>query len=151
MNKFILLSWLVTLLIPLALIGLGLRALLTPIFLQIEYNMPYFPPDEYGFTREDRLRWAPYALDYLVNSADISYLGDLKFEDDAPLFNERELSHMDDVKRVTQGALRVWYLSLALLALLGVWAWLGGTWRQAYRLGLTRGGWLMVGLAVAIG
>ena len=150
MNKFTLLSWLVTLLIPLALIGLGLRALLTPIFLQIEYNMPYFPPDEYGFTEEDRLRWAPYALNYLVNGADTSYLGDLRFEDDTPLFNERELSHMDDVKRVTQGALRVWYGSLALLALLGVWAWFGG-WRQAYRLGLMRGGWLMVGLAVAIG
>ena len=151
MNKFTLLSWLVTLLIPLALIGLGLRTLLTPIFLQIEYNMPYFPPDEYGFTKEDRLQWAPYALDYLVNNADISYLGDLKFDDGTPLYNERELSHMDDVKRVTQGALRVWYLSLALLALLGVWAWFGGTWWPAYRLGLMRGGWLMVGLAVAIG
>ena len=150
MNKFTLLSWLVTLLIPLTLIGLGLRALLTPIFLQIEYNMPYFPPDEYGFTKEDRLRWAPYALNYLVNGADTSYLGDLRFEDDTPLFNERELSHMDDVKRVTQGALRVWYGSLALLALLGVWAWFGNWW-QAYRLGLMRGGWLMVGLAVAIG
>jgi integral membrane protein (TIGR01906 family) len=151
MNKFTLLSWLVTLLVPLALIGLGLRALLTPLFLQIEYNMPYFPRDEYGFTKGDRLKWAPYALNYLVNSADIYYLGDLKFEDDTPLFNERELSHMDDVKRVTQGALRVWYGSLALLLVLGVWAWFGGTWWQAYRFGLMRGGWLMVGLAVAIG
>src|SRR3972149_4042696 len=151
MNRFTLLSWLVALLIPLALIGLGLRALLTPIFLQIEYNMPYFPPDEYGFTREDRLKWAPYALDYLVNNASISYLGDLKFDDGTPLYNERELSHMDDVKRVTQGALRVWYGSLALLALLGVWAWFGGTWWQAYRLGLMRGGGVVVGLAGALG
>ena len=151
MKKFALLSWLVALLIPLALIGIGLRALLTPPFLQIEYNMPYFPPDEYGFTKEDRLRWAPYALNYLVNNADISYLGDLKFDDGTPLYNERELSHMDDVKRVTQGALRVWYGSLALLLVLGVWARFGDTWWQAYRLGLMRGGWLMVGLAVAIG
>jgi integral membrane protein (TIGR01906 family) len=150
MNKFSMLSWLVTLLIPLVLIGLGLRILLTPLFLRVEYNMPYFPPDEYGFTKEDRLRWAPYALDYLVNKADISYLGDLKFEDGTPLYNERELSHMGDVKRVTQGALRVWYLSLVLLALLGVWAWFGGWWPN-YRLGLMRGGWLMVGLAVTIG
>jgi len=43
--------------------------------------MPYFPADEYGFTKEDRLKWAPFALDYLVNSADISYLGDLTFDD----------------------------------------------------------------------
>jgi len=150
MKYYLILSWLVTILVPFALIGLGLRALLTPAFLRVEYNMRYFPPDEYGFTKEDRLRWAPYALDYLVNDADISYLGDLKFEDGTPLYNERELSHMDDVKRVTQGALRVWYISLALLALLGVWAWFGNWW-QAYRLGLMRGGWLMVGLAVTVG
>ena len=150
MNKFAILSWLVAILVPLALIGFGLRLLLTPLFLKIEYNMPYFPPDEYGFTKEDRLKWAPYALDYLVNSADISYLGDLKFDDGTPLYNERELSHMEDVKRVTRGALNIWYISLALLSLLGMWAWRGG-WIQEYRLGLMRGGWLMVGLAAVIG
>jgi integral membrane protein (TIGR01906 family) len=148
--KLIILSSLVTVLVPIVLIGLGLRLLLTPIFLQIEYRMPYFPPDDFGFTREDRLKWAPYALEYLVNNEGISYLGDLKFNDGTPLYNERELSHMDDVKRVTQGALRVWYISLAALFLLGAWAWFGGWW-PAYRLGLMRGGWLMIGLAVAVG
>jgi len=150
MKYYLILSWLVALLVPLALIGMGLRVLLTPLFLRIEYNMPYFPPDEYGFTKEDRLKWAPYALNYLLNSADISYLGDLKFDDGTPLYNERELSHMADVKRVAQGALRVWYVSLGLLALLGLWAW-RADWMQAYRLGLMRGGWLMVGLAVVVG
>jgi integral membrane protein (TIGR01906 family) len=143
------LSWLVTLLIPIALIGLGLRILLTPLFLQVEYNLPYFPPDEYGFTKADRLKWAPYALNYLTNDADISYLGKLTFEDGAQLYNERELSHMDDVKRVTQGALRVWYGTLAALLVLGIWAWFGSWW-STYRLGLRRGGWLMIGLAVTI-
>lgn len=145
-----LLSWLVAILVPLALIGSGVRVLLTPLFLQVEYNMPYFPPDNYGFTKEDRLQWAPYALEYLVNDADVSYLGNLQFDDGTPLYGERELSHMDDVKRVTKGVLNAWYVSLALLAAFGVWAWLG-KWEQAYRLGLMRGGWLMVGLAVAIG
>ena len=145
-----LLSWLVAILVPLALIGLGLRILLSPVFLKIEYNMPYFPPDQYGFTKADRLKWAPYSLDYLVNSADISYLGDLRFDDGTPLYNERELSHMDDVKRVTKGALNVWYIVLSLLTLLGIWSW-RGDWIQDYRLGLMRGGWLMVGLAAVIG
>lgn len=148
--KFSILSFPVTLLIPIALVGLGLRVLLTPFFLQVEYNMPYFPPDQYGFTKADRLKWAPYALNYLTNDADISYLANLKFDDGKSLYNERELSHMNDVKRVTQGALKVWYISLAALALLGVWAWAGG-WGQAYRLGLMRGGWLMVILAITIG
>ena len=145
-----LLSWLVAIFVPLALIGLGVRALLTPFFLQVEYNMPYFPPDDYGFTKADRLKWAPYALEYLVNNADISYLGDLKFDDGTPLYGERELSHMDDVKRVTKGVLNAWYVSLMSLAALGAWAWFG-KWEQAYRLGLRRGGWLMVGLAAVIG
>lgn len=51
------LSWLVTILIPLALIGLAVRVVLIPAYLQIKYRMPYFPPDDYGFTLEDRLRW----------------------------------------------------------------------------------------------
>ena len=144
------LSWLVTILIPLVLIGLAIRVLLSPIFYRIEYSMPYFPSDKYGFTKQDRLKWAPYAVNYLVNDADISYLGDLKFDNGTPLYNERELSHMVDVKVVTQGALRVWYVTLAVLLALGVWAWFGGWW-NGYRLGLMRGGWLMVGLAVVIG
>jgi integral membrane protein (TIGR01906 family) len=143
-------SWLVTVMVPVVLIGLAIRVLLLPVFYQLEYNMPYFPPDEYGFTKADRLKWAPYAVNYLINNADISYLGDLKFDDGSPLYNERELRHMLDVKSVTQGALRLWYLSLALLAGLGVWAWFGNWW-QYFLLGLKRGGWLMVGLAVTIG
>ncbi|HEX5839000.1 MAG TPA: TIGR01906 family membrane protein [Anaerolineales bacterium] len=148
--KLSFLSWLVTVLVPLVLIGLAIRVLLSPIFYRLEYSMPYFPPDEYGFTKEDRLKWAPYAVNYLVNDADTSYLGDLTFEDGSPLYNDRELRHMDDVKRITQGALRVWYGSLVLILALGVWAWFGGWW-QAYLLGLKRGGWLIVGLAVTIG
>lgn len=145
-----LLSWLVTLLTPLFLLGLGLRILLTPLFYNVEYRMPYFPPDTYGFTQEDRLRWAPYAVDYLLNDADISYLGDLTFEDGSPLYNERELSHMHDVKLVTRGALKVWYVAVILVVGLGIWARYGKWW-QAYRQGLRRGGWLMIGLVSVIG
>jgi integral membrane protein (TIGR01906 family) len=150
MMRYSFLSWLVTLVVPMMLIGLAIRVLLTPFFYRVEYNMPYFPPDTYGFTKEDRLQWAPYAVNYLLNDADTSYLGDLRFDDGTPLYNERELKHMDDVKQVTRGALRAWYTSLALLVGLGLWAWFGGWW-QYYLLGLKRGGWLMVGLAATIG
>ncbi|GAB4504312.1 MAG: TIGR01906 family membrane protein [Anaerolineales bacterium] len=145
-----LLSWLVALLIPLALLGLGLRLLLTPVFLQIEYNLPGFPPDEYGFTTTDRLYYAPFALDYLLNDQDISYLGRLTFPDGAPLFTARELSHMQDVKIITQASLKIWYATWLLLFLLGIWAWQGKRW-QAYRQGLRRGGWLMMGLTATVG
>lgn len=144
------LSYLTSLLTPIILLGLGLRILLTPLFYTIEYRMPYFPPDQYGFTMQDRLQWAPYAIEYLLNDADVSYLAKLTFEDGSPLYNERELSHMQDVKVVTKGALRAWYVAVVLLAGLGGWAWYGDWW-QAFREGLRRGGWLMIGLVVVIG
>ena len=106
LNLPTILSYLTSLLIPIALIGTALRILLTPLFFNIEYRMPYFPADEYGMTQQERLHWAPFAVKYLVNNSDISYLGDLKFENGTPLFNERELKHMADVKNVVLGALR---------------------------------------------
>jgi integral membrane protein (TIGR01906 family) len=150
LNLPIVLSYLTSLFVPLALIGAALRILLSPIFINIEYRMPYFPADEYGFTRQDRLQWAPFALKYLVNSSDISYLGDLKFEDGSPLYNERELSHMADVKKVVLGALRAWYISLIVLTLLAILAW-RGKWIPDYINGLRRGGMWMIGLATALG
>lgn len=143
-------SWLAASLVPLALLGLALRLLLTPAFLQIEYNLPGFPPDEYGFTTAERLYYAPFALDYLMNNEDISYLGQLTFPDGNPLFTQRELSHMEDVKTVTKAGLKVWYASLLLLALLGIWA-RQGKWEQAWRQGLRRGGWLTIGLVAGVG
>ncbi len=144
------LSYLISLLTPIALIGMALRILLTPIFYTVEYNMPYFPADEYGFTKADRLQWAPFAVEYLVNGADISYLGDLTFDDGTPLYNERELSHMEDVKGVVLNALGVWTISLIILAALAIFAKRGG-WIPDYINSLRRGGWWMIGLAAALG
>ncbi len=143
------LSFLASLLTPLALLGLALRILLTPLFYTVEYNLPWFPADEFGFTKEDRLKWASYAVDYLTNDADISYLGDLTFEDGRPLYNERELKHMEDVKEVTRAALQVWYLSLAILLILLLLSWRFHLLPE-YRNSLRRGGWWMIGLALAI-
>jgi integral membrane protein (TIGR01906 family) len=149
LNIQTILSYITSLLVPLILIGTAVRVLLSPIYYTVEYNMPYFPADEYGMTKEERLQWAPYAVDYLVNDADISYLGDLKFDNGDPLYNERELSHMVDVKNVVQGALRTWYLSLALLLILALIAY-RFEWLNEFFNGLRRGGWWMIGLAVAI-
>jgi integral membrane protein (TIGR01906 family) len=144
------LSWFTTLLIPLALFGLGVRLLLTPVFLQFEYGLPSFPPDPYGFTASDRLRWGQYGVNYLVNAADISYLAALNLDDRTPLFSERELGHMQDVKVVVGGFLRLWLADLAALVLLWFWSW-RGSWTQSYVRGLRRGGWLTLALALAGG
>lgn len=134
--------------IPILLVLVGARLLMTPLFFSFEYNRADFPADYYGFTSEDRLRYAPYATQYLTNGADIDYLGDLTFPDGSPLFNARELHHMRDVKAVTQTAFLlatiIGVLALAATALL---------WRisrRDLRLGLRGGALITLGLIAAV-
>jgi integral membrane protein (TIGR01906 family) len=56
---------------------------------------------------------------------------------------------MVDVKVAVRWALTVWYISLAGLLALGIWARKGGWW-DAYRAGLSRGGWLTTALVGAL-
>jgi integral membrane protein (TIGR01906 family) len=144
------LAWLVTILLPLALTFLGLRLVLTHAFLEIEYRTPGFPADDYGFTIQDRLHWSKISWDYLLNNSDISFLGNLKFPDGSSFFNERELSHMSDVKGVIQPVLWIGYGSWLFMLGMGLWARFGGWWTEFVR-GIRRGGWLTVGLVAAIG
>ena len=43
-------GWLVTLLVPVVLVLFGVGVLLSPLYIQVEYRMPYFPDDPYGFS-----------------------------------------------------------------------------------------------------
>lgn len=92
----------VTAALPFVLILITARLLMTPQYVRWEYNRPSLPPDPFGLTLDERLRYGPLGLEYLFNDEDISFLGDLTFDNGEPLFNERELSHMVDVKLVTQ-------------------------------------------------
>ncbi|MCC6956559.1 MAG: DUF1461 domain-containing protein, partial [Anaerolineales bacterium] len=112
------LGWLVTLLTPVVLVLTAVRALMSPAFLTFEYNTPAFPPDSYGFSKEERLYWSGIALEYLLNDQGIEFLGNLRFEDGSPVYNERELRHMVDVKIALSNATTVWLVSLVLLVLL---------------------------------
>jgi integral membrane protein (TIGR01906 family) len=144
------LSWLVTILLPFAFTFLGIRLLLTHTFPEIEYRLPGFPADVYGFSFQDRLHWSKISIDYLINNADINFLGDLTFMNGVPLFNDRELSHMHDVKNVVQPALAVGYGIWFLVLGLGLWARFGGWWAEYVR-SIRRGGWFAVGLVVFLG
>ena len=143
-------AWFVTIFVPFALTFVGLRLLLTPAFPQVEYRTPGFPADDYGFSMQDRLHWSTISINYLVNNADISYLGNLTFPDGSPLFTKDELSHMHDDKGVIQPVLWIEYTIWLLLLGLGLWARFGGWW-QEYLRGLKRGGWLTIGLVVVLG
>ncbi len=147
------LSWLIALILPVALVLSVVRLVINPWYLVFEYHTPGFPADPYGFTLQDRLNYGKLAVDYLINSSDISFLGDLIFPsgqqapepscqfmtDCTHLYNDRELEHMLDVKNVVQGALRVLEISVLILALLAFWAWTG-RWSVDYMKGLQYGG-----------
>lgn len=109
--------------LPLVLVLINARVLMTDVFMKWEYNRPDFEPDPFGFTTQDRLTYGPLALDYLFNDQGIDFLAKLKQHDGTPLYNPRELSHMNDVKGVTQMLARfgvtlvvVYAIALALLA-----------------------------------
>jgi len=138
-----LLGLLISLLTPVLLVLTIVRLLLTPLFLHIEYNLPAFPPDPYGFTKSERLYWSRIALDYLLNDKGIEFLGDLKFDNGNPVYNQRELKHMLDVKNVVQKVLLVWYALVALFIIIGIIEWKWQAWGE-FRNALGRGGLLTI-------
>lgn len=123
---------LVSVLVLLILILTGVRLLLTETFVRFEYQQKSFPPDTYGMTKDERLTYAPIALEFLLKDVPPSFLGDLRFDDGAVMFNERELQHMVDVQTLTQLFLKVWYGSLVLFLVLGLVAW-RGDWLGEFR------------------
>ncbi|MCX8061073.1 MAG: TIGR01906 family membrane protein [Anaerolineales bacterium] len=136
--------WLITFLTPVVLTLTAVRLLMTPLFLQIEYNLPAFPADPYGFTKEERLYWSRIALDYLLNDAGVEFLADLQFADGSPVYNARELRHMVDVKNVVQATLQVWYGLLLLYIVAAIAAWRGGRWLEFHQA-IQRGGiWTII-------
>jgi integral membrane protein (TIGR01906 family) len=130
--------YVVAILMPVVLVLTNVRLLLTHTFVEMEYRTPGFPTDPYGFTREDRLHWSLLSLDYLLNDSGIEFLADLHFADGTPIYNERELRHMADVKGVVIGAMRVWIVSLILVLGLTLLQWLSGN-RRAALIGLRDG------------
>lgn len=136
--------------VPLALLLTNVRLLLTPAYVRVAYQLPAFPEDRFGFTQADRIGQADTALAYLLNDAGPEFLGDLRFEDGTPVYNERELRHMVDVKRLVQTALQVWLGSLAFSVVLGVALWrIQGVGR--FTLGLNWGSKLTLWLIGILG
>lgn len=100
--------------LPIILVLLSVRLVMTEQFLRLEYNRPGFPEDTYGFSTDDRLEYGSYGVLYLVNNEPINYLADLEI-DGRSAFNERELGHMEDVQVVTRAAFQILMIAGALV------------------------------------
>jgi len=115
------LRWLIILSLPVVLIMLMVRLVTLPWYPAWEYSQAGFPPDPLGMERADRLRMARVCIRFLNVPRGSGLLEDLRFPNGAPAFNERELSHMDDVK-VVYDRLTGLVLGLFILAALSAWA-----------------------------
>lgn len=131
--------------LPAVLVLGTVRVVMTEQYLKLEYNRPGFPEDRFGFSKEDRLEYGPYGIRYLLNNADISYLGDLEI-DGRSAFNADELHHMKDVKVVTRRALQVLLLVGGLVAASIILLSRKSATRTRMRQSLRYGGWLTIAL-----
>jgi len=110
--------WLVIVAMPF-LLGLGMiRAVIAWDYPGFEYAR--IPSDVFGFTNEQRVALAQGTLDYLrrPEPADevIDVLLDLRLPgSDRPLYNEREVDHMIDVKNLTDAIKRLAYGAAAIV------------------------------------
>jgi integral membrane protein (TIGR01906 family) len=98
----------------------SLLPLISPVFLRLQYARPDVPPSS-RFTPEERQTLAEAAAYYLISSEGIDYLASIVNTDGTPLFNDRELTHMVDVKVLLGKAIRLdVVLALVLAASLAV-------------------------------
>ena len=140
---------LLVLLFPLFSITCAIRVVLTPLYVNFEYNRPNFPVDSYGFTTADRLQWGQFSIDYLLGNVSVNDFNSQTLPDGTPLFNTRETSHMLDVRILTQVVLKIW---LGLCIFFGAALILSvlGKWTQDFLIGLRNGAFLTIALIAAI-
>jgi len=128
------------------------------IWVPLEYRMPGFPKDSYGFDLQDRLYWSSVDIDFLLSNADISYFDSYYLDDGSPMHNARELKHMQDVQVLLNLMKRVLLTGWILVVLIVAVFWRTGQSQEIPRV-LSRGaratliliGVLILGIVVAFG
>ena len=121
MPNFIL-SAILVIFLPLAILLSNLRIFINPWFATYEYSRSGFPPDSMGMTTETRVNMANRAIKYLITSENVTYLNQDRDIDGNPMYNERELHHMEDVKFQVGRVLVLWRISI--LMVIGSFMWL---------------------------
>jgi len=149
----VLVRWLqvtLVILMPVVLILGAVRMLATDQYLVIEYNRSDFPPDGFGFDYADRLNFASATVRYMRDGLGINTLAELRWKN-LPLYNNRELIHMQAVQNVYQATSLIWTLALTVVLLVVLALGWRRENRPALATGLKRGGLLTVGLVGGVG
>lgn len=153
LDKF--LSGVIRFLLPILLILSSVWIILQTanLWIPLEYRMPGFPDDSYGFTLEDRVYWSRVDVAYLQNEEGIEYFDAYRLDNGDPMHNARELRHMEDVKNLIRITWRVLGLGWMILILIGAIAGSRVGWGQVVEMitASARGTiWLMILLALGL-
>jgi len=137
-------------LVPLIIVPAVVRLLTTDQYLAFEYGKSDFPKDMFGFDQSQRFSHASDNLRYIVEDRPPAFLADQK-HGDAPLYDPREVSHMQDVQNVFRGVWNLWeYASvLFFICILALTLVDGG--RKLIAASLKTGGLVTVGLFALVG
>ena len=105
--------------VPPMLVATAFRVLATDTYVRYELGRDGFPPDRYGLTADEREALALVGLRSIEPGSDgIVLLERATLPDGSAAFDERELSHMDDVRTLFGAVLRGQLV--AALAILGL-------------------------------
>ncbi len=128
----------IAIVLPIFLVLTNVRVFMSEAYLRYEYGKPSFPEPTW-FTVEKRMLFARESVAYLLTDAGIEKLRDLTYESE-PIYNERELRHMEDVKVLTGKAFPLQViLGLFLLILVGAMVYRKSELRRAALKGLLGG------------
>jgi integral membrane protein (TIGR01906 family) len=143
------LNFLISVSVPIIISVLSILILLSPLFMKLEYRRPTFPEDNYGFSTEERLLFGDQTRRYLITGMSLDDLRELKFTDGDQIYTQRELTHLEDVKVVLQGVLRVFAGAAFIYSLGGVFAF-RKEWREDFLAATFLGGKITTGLLIII-
>lgn len=141
---------LVVIAVPLFLMMTAIRIMMIPYwYLELEYHLPGFPPDQYGFTTQQRVQYSEISMEFLLNDQPLSWIANQTLSDGSPMYSEAELSHFNDVKILVHQMFIAWWILLGFFALAVIITWASHSLRSLARA-VSIGGWVTLGLIVAI-
>ena len=148
-NLFIkILKLVITLLVPVCIVGGAVSILTSDAFVGLEYRRAGFPTDAYGFTGERRFELASTDIHYVRGHLPADTLSH-KLIDGQQAYNSREVAHMADVRGAFGIVFSSWHVALFTLVLLALLLWLRGE-TEALASALAMGGWVTAGLVLAV-
>lgn len=109
LNNQLLLRGLSVVFLILFFLGNSVRVLFSPQYLNLVYNISYIPRDEFGFTKQDRIEKATKIVTSLVTNQSVDSL-----VDEGVALNNREITHLDDVKKTVQ-IVNMLHIAVALI------------------------------------